>query len=277
MVHAGFVPCVAGAPKAVRLKHQLAHWLSRRAERQRIPGYRLIIANSQRTRHDLVKRLRVPIERTRVVYHGIDRDTFQPATPAQRRLARHRWHLSESDLAIVFVGALGYDSNKGLDTLLAALGLLHDGGARCVLLAAGAGQQHYWHVRAAKEGVADRVRFIGHTSEVPTLLAAADLLVSPTRYDSYGLVVHEALCCGVPAIVSACAGVAERYPDNLRELLLPDPENSVELAQRIRRVVRELPRWRRDVEKARAQLQQRTWNDAAGEIVQVIRSCPPPN
>ncbi|MGH7271506.1 MAG: glycosyltransferase, partial [Polyangiaceae bacterium] len=55
-------------------------------------------------------------------------------------------------------------------------------------------------------------------------------LVSPVRYEPYGLGVHEALCRGLPALVSTTAGVAERYPPSLRRLLLGDPESSAGVA-----------------------------------------------
>jgi glycosyltransferase involved in cell wall biosynthesis len=46
--------------------------------------------------------------------------------------------------------------------------------------------------------------------------------------------VHEALCCGLPAIVSATAGVAER-PSHLQDLLLPNPDDAVDLAARLQK------------------------------------------
>ena len=49
----------------------------------------------------------------------------------------------------------------------------------------------------------------------------ADALVSPTRYEAYGLAVQEALCCGLPAIVSAEAGVAERIPPSWAACCFP--------------------------------------------------------
>ena len=64
---------------------------------------------------------------------------------------------------------------------------------------------------------------LGHTDRVHDVLAASDLLVSPVRYEPYGLNVQEALCCGIPAMVSATAGVAERYTADLRDLLIPEP------------------------------------------------------
>jgi glycosyltransferase involved in cell wall biosynthesis len=74
---------------------------------------------------------------------------------------------------------------------------------------------------------------LGFTDNVPTLLAAADLLVSPALYEPYGLNVQEAITRGVPAIVSARAGVAERYPPELKDMLLDNPTDDVALASRL--------------------------------------------
>ena len=78
------------------------------------------------------------------------------------------------------------------------------------------------------------VVFLGFRRDVPDILHACDALVSPTRYEAYGLNVHEAICCGLPAMVSALAGIAERYPKALEDLLIPDPENVQDIAERIR-------------------------------------------
>src|SRR5205807_4892796 len=93
--------------------------------------------------------------------------------------------------------------------------------------------------RIEREGLADRIRLVGFTDRVFDLLAAADLLVSPVRYEPYGLNVQEAVCRGVPSVVSACAGVAEEYPADLADMLLPDPDDATDLAARLRR-------WRAD-------------------------------
>ena len=53
------------------------------------------------------------------------------------------------------------------------------------------------------------------------LLAAADLLVSPVRYEAYGLNVHEALCRGAAVMVTRTAGVVERFDHDLEPSLLP--------------------------------------------------------
>ncbi len=112
------------------------------------------------------------------------------------------------------------------------------------------------------------MQFLGFRRDVPALLAAGDVLVHPARYEAYGLAVHEALCRGLPAIVSATAGVAERYPEDLRQLLLTDPESVTELIARLRQ-------WRTDMTMRErvlpfaSRLRARTWDDMAREIVAI--------
>ena len=142
------------------------------------------------------------------------------------------------------------------------------------LLVAGSGAElGAWQARAARRGdVATRMTFLGYRTDMPALMAAADLLVHPARYEAYGLGVHEALCCGVPAVVSASAGVAERFPHDLRPLLLQDVESVSELTSRLRT-------WREGKDSFHdravafsAALGARTWDDMARDIVAMTRS-----
>jgi glycosyltransferase involved in cell wall biosynthesis len=274
MVHAALPLSDQQSPLPFRLKHWLAQALNRRAEQRRVPEARVIVTNSERARAALVGQVAVPPERVRVIYLGTDADVFSPPAVAVRRAARDRLGIKDSELVLAFVGALGYVANKGMDTLLAAAHSLNDLGRPWLLLAAGGGRLDYWQARAAAHGIGERVRFLGNTSHVPDLLAAADVLASPTRYDAYGLAVHEALCRGVPAIVSACAGVAERFPDSLHELVLPDPEDAADLAARLHRVAADLPGWRYKVAELGEKLRRRSWADMAHDMVTVIRACP---
>jgi glycosyltransferase involved in cell wall biosynthesis len=127
-----------------------------------------------------------------------------------------------------------------------------------------------WRERTRQDGLQDRIRFLGFRSDVSDVLAACDALVAPTRYEAYGLGVQEALCCGLPAIVSAGAGVAERYVPGLAPLLLQDPDSVAELVTR-------LDCWRGAAEQFRAttltlsaELRRRTWATMADEIIALL-------
>jgi glycosyltransferase involved in cell wall biosynthesis len=124
-----------------------------------------------------------------------------------------------------------------------------------------------WRKRAAAAGLADRVRFLGFRSDVPALLAGLDGLVHPARYEAYGLAVHEAICRGVPALVNRTAGVAELYPGELADLLIDDPDDVHELAERLVRWRENLDRVRRMVAPFSASLASRSWDRMAAEIV----------
>jgi glycosyltransferase involved in cell wall biosynthesis len=127
-----------------------------------------------------------------------------------------------------------------------------------------------WRSRAAEHFSESRLRFLGFQRDMPAVLAASDLLIHPARYEAYGLAVHEALCRGLPAIVSASAGIAERYPENLRDLLLADPYSVADLAAR-------LEWWRHDASLHErlttfaSRLRSRTWDHMAHEIATIAK------
>ena len=79
----------------------------------------------------------------------------------------------------------------------------------------------------ASAGIAPRIRFLDFDRDdafVARVLWGCDVLVLPSRYEGYGRPVQEALCCGVPALVSRASGIAEQYHAELAELLIPDPK-----------------------------------------------------
>lgn len=268
-VHAAYEP-----PSAVRgwrtLKRAVERRLGLRAERAALLKARLIIANSQRTRTDLIRHLDLPGEKIRVIYYGIDAERFKPASAAERRATRAELGVDERPL-IVFVGALG-DRRKGFDTLFEAWRRLIDRGdweARLLVVGRGA-ELPAWQQRCERARLSESIRFLGFRSDVPKLLAASDLLVAPTRYEAFGQGVCEALCCGIPAVVSASAGAAERLSTGLSELTLGSPENVQELYEK-------LLTWRTDRDRYQqlalahsGPLRERTWQTMAREIAEAL-------
>ncbi|QDT15483.1 glycosyltransferase family 4 protein [Alienimonas californiensis] len=266
------------------LRPRLVAARDRRAERRALRAAGLIVADSDRLAGEITERLGVPADRVHRIYYGVDPAAFRPPDPAECSAARLAFGISNDGDAgerpvVAFVGGLGADRRKGFDVLYDAWRDLmrSDAWPRSArLLVAGSGSElPSLRAAAERDGLADSIRFLGQTDRVPELLAAADLLVAPTFYEPYGQGVHEALCRGVPALVTETAGVAERYPADLRDLLLPDPPDAATLAARLRA-------WRAN----RAELAERTlvfaeelrsrdWEAMAAEFVALLRRHPP--
>lgn len=263
-LHAAWTPAIRG--NLVRRAHRLAaHASGLITERRALRGARVVIANSRRTAEDLQRTLSIPSKVIHVVYCGIDPEAFGPPTPEERAQERRALQLEEGQRAWMFVGALG-DRRKGFDTLFEAWRKSAPGNARLFVVGAGA-ELPTWRRRAAAAGFGGAVHFLGYRSDVARLLAAMDGLVAPTRYEPFGLAVLEAICRGVPAIVSRSAGVSERYPSSLDGLLIDDPDDAGELARRLTAVSSDLQRWREAVAEASASLRRHTWDAMSAQIV----------
>ncbi len=254
-----------------QFKGSISHRMFLDAERKTLKSARVIIVNSDRTQRDLIEKLGIPQKRFHRIYYGIDPQIFYPATPQERTQLRHELGWSQEKPIVIFIGALG-DRRKGFDTLFEAWQQLctsPDWDADLVVIGVGA-ELRQWQHRAAIAGISSRIHFLGFRSDVPNLLRATDCLVAPSRYEAYGLGVHEALCCGLPGIVSATSGIAERYPQQLGDLLIPNPEDAVDLAAR-------LQNWRRDrhyysklVSLFSQELRNYTWDDMARSLLNKI-------
>lgn len=198
---------------ARRMKNQLAWKSFLHQERRAFQQAPLLIANSHLTARHLTNFYQVPESKIQVVYYGTDQNKFKQISPEERKTARTTLNILSDRPTAVFVGSLG-DSRKGFDILFEAWARLvaKHGASNPLLLVVGtgAGLEEY-RTRAAHFVESDSIRFLGFRTDVPQILAASDILVSPARYEAYGLGVHEALCRGLPVLVSRSAGVAERF------------------------------------------------------------------
>jgi len=123
------------------------------------------------------------------------------------RLAlREKWNIPENATCFIFCGKL--QEKKRIFDLLKAFEIAHDKNPSVHLLIAGDGED----MQEAKDFVVQKklpVTFAGflNQSEIVKAYAAADCLVLPSDYgETWGLVVNEAMACGLPAIVSDRVG-----------------------------------------------------------------------
>jgi glycosyltransferase involved in cell wall biosynthesis len=253
-----------------KLKSRVVGMVYRSQEKQRIRMAKVVVANSQRTRMDLIERLDIRADKVKVVYYGTDPTQFRPGTEAEKAEVRQELGVADGEPLVAFVGALG-DRRKGFDVLFDAWCALAGRGWDGTLVVIGRGAElDAWRARAEAARPAVRIRFLGFRSDVDRILRGCDALVSPTRYEAYGLGVHEALCCGVPALVSARAGVAEQYSQSMRSLLIHDPESAEQVASALERWRSLASHWRMQVRELSTELRAHTWEEMARGFLDAI-------
>jgi glycosyltransferase involved in cell wall biosynthesis len=272
-VHRAWPPCDPHAPAWFKVKNRIDKSIALRREWTALRSAKVIIANSERTRRDLVNLLQILECNVHTLYLGSNCKSG-PVAAESRRSARLWLGKPLNHPLAAFVGAIGYDTNKGIDTLLRAWTTLCSRADWDVdLVVAGGGRAvPQWKSQIERTGLLGRVKMLGFTERIADVLAAADVLVSPVRYEAYGLNVQEAICCGVPAIVSECAGVAERYPAQLAGLLLRDPANVGELVERMRGWRESIDAWRESVKPFAYELRSRSWEAMASEFVTLVQN-----
>ena len=171
--------------------------------------------------------------RVSVIPTGIDTDRFIPLGVDKRKAVRARISLADEELMILFVGRL--ERIKGAHFLIDAVRRLS---IPTHVVLCGTTKTSAYLAELQDAAVGSRVTCLGHRSDVPDLMAAADLLVVPSNcFETQGLVVSEAMASGIPVVASDIGGLAAMmrgFPEHLVPAGDPDAPRSCH------RILREL-------------------------------------
>jgi glycosyltransferase involved in cell wall biosynthesis len=179
-----------------------------------------IIANSQLTARELIKRAAIKKDRIEVIYNPIDFGIFD-YHKVSREKSRKNLNISNEDFVIGFVGRLHYV--KGADILIRAFASLLQQSARYLLVLAGDGpQRKFLETLTAQLRIANRVRFLGMRADVPEVMAAFDTGVVPSREESFGIVSVELMSMRIPVVSSGKGGLAELIKNQITGLITCD-------------------------------------------------------
>jgi len=244
----------------VRLYTALAAASAKRAE--------LTIADSWHTRGDVVRLLRIPEEKVRVIPLAVQGGGKPPSCEA----VRARYRLPEK--YVFYIG--GLDWRKNVPTLMAAFSRL-DGEWHLVI----AGEPYRGGGRlfpnlaalAQKMGLEERVRFLGLVPEEdkPALYSLASLFVFPSRYEGFGLTPLEAMAWGTPVICSNATSLPEVTGN---AALLFEPEDTEGLARLMQEVLSSPPKLRELSEKGLARAREFSWSKTLSLTLEAYRAAP---
>lgn len=163
---------------------------------------------------DMMVSLNIPPEKVTLTPYSVDNDWWKRASSlVERDVVRSGWQASGDTTVILFCAKL-QPWKRPLDLLRA---FAKANLPKTLLVYAGEGPlRGQLEAEAKSLGMAGRVKFLGfvNQSQLPAVYTAADLMVLPSEYEPFAVVVNEASCCGCAVAASDRVGAA-------RDLILP--------------------------------------------------------
>jgi UDP-glucose:(heptosyl)LPS alpha-1,3-glucosyltransferase len=246
-------------------KQRLFLWLITPLERRALcqARTRRVIAISERIRADLAEYFGRE-EGVRLVYHGVDLETFHPRNRAKYRdVVRAELNLPSAACFALFVGFLA----KGAAVAIRAVARVP--GVHLVLVSGS--DQKADRAVAAAEGVSDRVTFAPFTNSIERYFAAADIFVFPTLWEPYGMVISEAMATGLPVVTARTAGAAELITHGHDGWLTDTPWDVDAVTAGIKELAASSERRTAMGAEARKTIETYSWETAAQRTMEVYR------
>ncbi|MGH9743136.1 MAG: glycosyltransferase family 4 protein [Candidatus Acidiferrum sp.] len=204
-----------------------------------------------------------------VIPNGVNTAQFSAKARVERReQARQRRGFRDSDFVLLLIG--NDWRVKGLPAVLDAMAVLLDSPLHLVVV--GNDVAEPFRSLAMRLKLGDRCHWESPNSDVLDFYAAADLYVSPSREDSFGLPVAEAMACGLPVITSIHAGVADYIRDGVDGFVLREPGDAQALAELIERLRTDAQLRRSMAEAAAKAALEWTWERNAAAVWELLRN-----
>lgn len=220
------------------------------------------------------------IRKVVVIPPGVDIDFFRPMDKIEAKAAVGA---KIEDKILLFVGRI--EPLKGLDMLMYALKVLimkNPELSVCLWIVGGdiLQKQELWShqlkmLQQLKEvlHLTTRVRFVGQKTqeELPTYYNAAEMVIMPSHYESFGMVTLEAMACGIPVITTNVAGVSQLI-DKTHTSLITSVNNPLLLASQIKYLLTDDKAHTQISNDLREKAQGLSWSIIVKEIIAVYES-----
>jgi D-inositol-3-phosphate glycosyltransferase len=220
-----------------------------------------------------------------IIPPGVDTSRFYPI-PADE--ARAAVGVPPNGCMVLYVGRI--EPLKGVDTLIRAMAVMHQIGTlrECpqgLMIIGGDPQASPDEMNAEMArlqalcrelGMEDMILFLGKRDQdfLPYYYSAAEVLVMPSHYESFGMVALEAMACGTPVVASQVGGLAFLVQDGTTGYVVPDGDPQA-LADRLTQLIRD-PQLRQKMgEQAAAYARQYSWDQIANRILNLYRELLP--
>jgi D-inositol-3-phosphate glycosyltransferase len=235
------------------------------SERETAGDCQRIIVATEKEKQDLVRHYGAVPGKIGVVPCGVNMELFKPV---DKTIARKTLGLKDEKV-LLFVGRI--DPLKGIEQLIKAMPLVNNGG-NLRLIVVGGDENSKTELEELKKlaaglGIQESVTFQGlvRQEQLPYYYSAADVCVVPSYYESFGLVVLEALACGTPAVAADVGDLKNIIREGETGYVTKD--NSPEaLAAGINSILSWPPPDMESVLSIRASVSQFDWSEIAGKV-----------
>jgi len=221
-----------------------------------------VITVSKSSANDVIRIFHVPQSKVRIVHNGIDIDIFKKVDHVEKEPNR------------VIVVANTEDRKKGIIYLLKAIQLLKDDMDVKLTIVDRIGEHTKYAPMLVRElGLEDRVTFTGRltTEELVKRYSTAEVAVTASLYEGFGLPCAEAMSCGTPVIATKAGALPEVVGNGSAGMLVP-PEDPVALAGAIKLLLADKPLRQRLGQAGRKRIEEAfSWDDAAKKTVEVYK------
>jgi UDP-glucose:(heptosyl)LPS alpha-1,3-glucosyltransferase len=195
-----------------------------------------------------------------VIGLGVDWERFHPGVQGRDEI-RRELRVNEREILALYVGDLQKGATAALRTLANVPGVR--------LAFVSPTPPGPWQVQAKTLGLTARVTFCPMTDRIERYYAAANVFFFPTYYDTFGLVIAEALACGLPVLTTRAAGAAELLTDGTDALLVVDPADTPALAAALARLASDPDLRKRLGAAGRQTIAGHTWDAVAAATLSV--------
>ena len=218
-------------------------------------------------------------EKISIIPPGVDISHFYPIPQDE---AKSVVGIPAKDPMLLFVGRI--EPLKGVDTLIRAIAHMRrtgvtdqyphylaiiggDPGIDASLMNTEMGRLQSL---CSELGLQDMVIFLGKRSQasLPYYYSAADVLIMPSYYESFGMVALEAMACGTPVVASQVGGLAFLIQDGITGFVVPGGDH-LALSERLTQLLSQPDLSRRLGEQAAAYAQEYSWENITSRILEL--------
>lgn len=201
------------------------HWLYTTLnafwERRAYRSAQQVVAVSELVKDSLIAEIGIEPDKVNVIPNGVDIQEFRPLLPSECNRIRDELGIPKEIFLVLFVGDLK-TNRKNLNLVLKAMTQVEPNIHLAVI---GSTHRSPYPEKVQQLNLAERVHFLGHRSDIATLMRGADVFVLPSYYDTFALVILEALASAIPVITTPSVGASTFVLNGENGFLLRDSED----------------------------------------------------